>query len=53
MLLGCRPRPVDDRAALVHQPLAHLERLLLIEQGARKLLDLASLLRRCFGREPA
>ena len=53
MLLGRRPGPVDDRAALVHEPLARLKRLLLVEQRARELLDLASLLRRRFGREPA
>jgi hypothetical protein len=53
VLLGRRPRPVDDRAAFVQEPLARLERLLLVEQGARELLDLASLLCRCFGREPA
>ena len=53
MLLGRRPGPVDDRAALVHEPLARLERLLLVEQRARELLDLAPLLRRRFGREPA
>ena len=53
VLLGRRPGPVDDRAALVHEPLARLERLLLLVQRARKLLDLAPLLRRRFGREPA
>ena len=53
MLLGRRPGPVDDRAALVQEPLARLERLLLVEQGARELLNLAPLLCRRFGREPA
>ena len=53
MLLGRRPGPVDDRAALVHETLARLERLLLVEQRARELLDLAPLLRRRLGREPA
>jgi hypothetical protein len=53
VLLGRRPGPVDDRAALVHEPLARLERLLLVEQGSRKLLDLPSLLRSRFGGEPA
>jgi hypothetical protein len=48
-----RSGPVDDRAALVHEPLARLKRLLLVEQRSRELLDLASLLRRRFGREPA
>jgi hypothetical protein len=42
----------DHRAALVPEALARLERLLLLEQGSRELLDLASLLRRRFGREP-
>ena len=31
--------------AFVQEPLARLKRLLLVEQGSRKLLDLASLLR--------
>ena len=53
MLLGRRPGPVDDRAALVQEPLARLQRLLLVEQRAGELLDLAPLLRRRFGREPA
>ena len=53
VLLGRRPGPVDHRAALVHEPLARLERLLLVVQRGRELLDLASLLRRRFGREPA
>jgi hypothetical protein len=53
VLLGCRPGPVDGRAALVNEPLARLKRLLLVEQGSRKLLDLSSLLRRRFGGEPA
>ena len=53
MLLGRRPSPVDDRAALVHEPLARLERLLLVEQRLCELLDLASLLRGRFRREPA
>jgi hypothetical protein len=30
VLLGCRPGPVDHRAALVQEPLARLERLLLV-----------------------
>ena len=50
VLLGRRPGPVDDRAALVHEPLARLKRLLLVVQRARELLDLAPLLRRRFGR---
>ena len=45
MLLGRRAGPVDDRPALVEEPLARLKRLLLVEQGSRKLLDLAALLR--------
>ena len=53
VLLGRRPRPVDDRAALVQEALARLERLLLVEQRTGERLDLASLLRRRFGREPA
>jgi hypothetical protein len=53
MLLGRRPGPVDDRATLVHEPLARLKRLLLIEQRAGELLYLTPLLRRRFGREPA
>ena len=53
MLLGRRAGPIDHRAALVHEPLARLQRLLLVEQGAGELLDLASLLRRRFGRKPA
>ena len=53
MLLGGGPGPIDDRAALVHEPLARLKRLLLVEQRAGELLDLAPLLRRRFGREPA
>ena len=53
MLLGRRPGPVDDRAALVHEPLPGLERLLLVEQRAGELLDLTSLLGRRFGGEPA
>ena len=53
VLLGRRPGPVDDRAALVHEPLARLERLLLVVQRAGELLDLAPLLRRRLGREPA
>jgi hypothetical protein len=31
MLLGRRPRPVDDRAAFIHEPLPCLQRLLLVE----------------------
>ena len=53
MLLGRRPGPVDHRAALVHETLARLERLLLVVQRAGELLDLAPLLRRRLGREPA
>jgi hypothetical protein len=53
VLLGRRPGPVDHRAAFVQEALARLERLLLVEQDSRKLLDLAPLLRRRFGREPA
>jgi hypothetical protein len=53
VLLGRRPGPVDDRTALVHEPLPGLKRLLLVEQRARELLDLASLLRRRFGGRPA
>ena len=53
VLLGRRPGPVDDRAALVHEPLARLERLLLVVQRAGELLDLAPLLGRGLGRKPA
>jgi hypothetical protein len=53
VLLGRRPGPVDDRAAFLHEPLACLKHLLLVEQGSRELLDLAPLLRRRFGRQPA
>ena len=53
VLLGRRPGPVDHRAALVHEPLPRLERLLLVEQGAGERLDLAPLLRRRFRGEPA
>jgi hypothetical protein len=53
VLLGGGAGPIDNRAALVQEPLARLERLLLVEQGAGELLDLAPLLRRRFGREPA
>jgi hypothetical protein len=52
VLLGRRPGPVDDRAALIQESLARLERLLLVEQRGERL-DLASLLRRRFGGEPA
>ena len=53
MLLGRSPGPVDDRAAFVHEPLACLKRLLLVEQCAGEFLDLAPLLRRRFGGESA
>ena len=53
MLLGCCSGPVDDRAALVHEPLPRLQRLLLVEQRARELLDLEPLLRRRFRGQPA
>jgi hypothetical protein len=53
VLLGRRPGPVDDRAALIHETLACLERLLLVVQGAGELLDLASPLRRRFRGKPA
>ena len=53
LLLGGRPGPVDDRAALVHEPLARLKRLLLVVQCSGELLDLATLVRRRFGGEPA
>ena len=53
MLLDGGPGPVDDRAALVQEALARLERLLLVVQRAGELLDLASLLSRRFGRQPA
>jgi hypothetical protein len=53
VLLGGGAGPVDDRAALVQAPLPSLERLLLVEERACQLLDLASLLRCRFGREPA
>jgi hypothetical protein len=49
VLLGRRPGPIDHRVALVHKPLARLQRLLLIVQRAGELLDLAPLLRRRFG----
>ena len=48
VLLGRRPGPVDDRAALVHETLARLKRLLLVVQCAGELLDLEPLLRRRF-----
>jgi hypothetical protein len=50
VLLGSATGPVDHRAAFVHEPLARLEHLLLVEQRAGELLDLASLLRRRVGR---
>ena len=53
VLLGRRPGPVDHRAALVHEPLARLERLLLVVQRAGELLDLAPLLGRGLGGKPA
>jgi hypothetical protein len=53
MLLGGGAGPVDHRAAFVHETLARLERLLLVEQGSCEFLDLAPLLRRRFGRQPA
>jgi hypothetical protein len=53
VLFGRRPSPFDHRPALVHQPLRCLKRLLLLEQRAGQLLDLAALLRRRLGGEPA
>ena len=53
VLPGRGPGPVDDRAAFVQETLARLERLLLVEQGSCELLDLASLLGRGLGRQPA
>jgi hypothetical protein len=49
VLLGRRPGPVDHRATLAHEPLPRLERLLLVEQRAGELLDLASLFGRRLG----
>ena len=43
-VFGCGPGPVDDRAALVQEALAQLERLLLVEQRSCEPLDLALLL---------
>jgi hypothetical protein len=46
-------REVDDRAAFVHEPLARLQRLLLVEQGFHELLNLAPLLTRRLGGDQA